>query len=163
FPGFSFEVMPFLTERIKETISGSFAAVAVKVYGDDLAALERASQDVARVLKTVSAQATVRVEPQVGAPELVIRIRPEDAARHGLRNTQILDAVHAASQGAEIGQTYEANQVIDLVVLLDPQVRNDPEGVANLWLTAPAGRLRLKQVADVFLSDGRFLIAHEGG
>src|SRR5262249_36970500 len=26
-----------------------------------------------------------------------------------------------------------------------------------------AGRLQLKQVADVFLSDGRFLIAHEGG
>src|SRR4029077_11786483 len=69
-----------------------------------------------------------------------------------------------------------------------PKVRNDLETVANLWLSVPhspspftfrarfqgaretqtqadepKGRVQLKQVADVFLSDGRFLIAHEGG
>src|SRR5205085_2559175 len=43
FPGFSFEVLPFLSERIKETLSGTPAAVAVKVYGDDLAAVDEAS------------------------------------------------------------------------------------------------------------------------
>src|SRR5262249_46711040 len=36
FAGFQFEVLPFLSERIKETLSGSPAAVAVKIYGDDL-------------------------------------------------------------------------------------------------------------------------------
>ncbi|HEV3205086.1 MAG TPA: efflux RND transporter permease subunit, partial [Gemmataceae bacterium] len=163
FPGFSFETMPFLTERIKETISGSPAAVAIKVFGDDLTAITKAAQDIARKLRQVKGNVNVRLEAQEGAPELVVRIRPEDAARRGLRNLQILDAVHAAYQGAEIGQTFEANQIIDLVVILDPRVRNDPESVANLWLTAPAGRLQLKQVADVFLSDGRFFIAHEGG
>jgi CzcA family heavy metal efflux pump len=163
FAGFSFEVMPFLTERIKETISGTPAAVAVKVYGDDLAAVDQAAQDIARVLNSVPGHVNVHPEMQTGMPELVIRVRPEDAARHGLRNVQILDAVHAAYQGAEIGQTYQGNQVIDLVVILDPEVRNDPEAVANLWLTGPAGRLQLKRVADVFLSDGRFLVAHEGG
>src|SRR5262249_36672169 len=118
----------------------------------------------------------VRVEPQTGSPELVIRVRPEDAARHGLRTAQILDAVHAAYQGAEVGQVYERNRVIDLVVLLGPQARANPATVGDLWLSLPPqshadssdssqskGRLQLKQVADVFLSDGRFLIAHEGG
>ena len=35
--------------------------------------------------------------------------------------------------------------------------------MAELWLNTPAGRVQLKQVADVFLSDGRFLVAHENG
>jgi CzcA family heavy metal efflux pump len=186
--GFSFEVLPFLSERIKETLSGTTAAIAVKITGDDLNAVDRAAQDVARVLASVQGSTNVRVEAQAGNPELVIRVRPEDAARRGLRNAQVLDAVHTAYQGALVGQVYDRNRIIDVVVLLDPQVRSSPASVADLWLSGntergmrsaepksgaeggtPAspetgsGRLQLKQVADVFLSDGRFLIAHEGG
>src|SRR4029077_14094291 len=66
--------------------------------------------------------------------------------------------------GAEVGQVYDRNRIIDLTVILDPAVRGRPEKVADLWLSVPGGgRLQLKQVADVYLSDGRFLIAHEGG
>jgi CzcA family heavy metal efflux pump len=177
-----FEVMPFLTERIKETISGSQSSVAVKIYGDDFAALDRAAAQVARVLNAVPgkdgkpAAVNVLVEPQVGAPELVVRPRLEDAGRFGLRRGQILDAVHTAYQGAEVGQAHDRNRTIDLVVVLDPQSRGNPQTVADLWLTVPGkpregatpaeagrGRVQLKQVADVFLADGRFLIAHEGG
>jgi Cu/Ag efflux pump CusA len=166
--GFSFVVMPFLTERIKETISGSSASVAVKVYGDDLEALDRAAQSIARALARVPGSDAVRPEAQTGAPELVIRIRPKDANRYNLRNAQILDALHAAYQGGEVGQTYLGNRVIDLVVILESRTRANPDAVANLWLSVPdkgngpPGRVQLKQVADVYLSDGRFLIAHEG-
>jgi CzcA family heavy metal efflux pump len=187
FPGYSFEVLPFLTERIKETLSGASAAVVVKVYGDDLAAVDEAATAIARVLNTVPGNANVLLEPQTGAPELVVRVRPDDAARLGLRNGQILDAVHAAYQGAEVGQVFDRNRIIDLIVILDPKARADTEAVANLWLSVPgaatsdanfassekeaksalpgptAGRVQLKQVADVYLADGRFLIAHEGG
>jgi CzcA family heavy metal efflux pump len=187
FPGFTFEVMPFLTERIKEILSGTPAAVAVKVYGDDLSAVDRAAESIARVLTTVPGNVNARTEAQTGVPELVVRVRPADAARFGLRNAQILEAVHAAYQGAEVGQVYDRNRIIPLVVQLNSKARN-PETVASLWLSAPtkggsteirlassdaalgsqdmvvtSGRVQLKQVADVFLSDGRFLIAHEGG
>jgi CzcA family heavy metal efflux pump len=172
-PGFAFEVLPFLSERIKETLSGSTAAVAVKVYGDDLSAVDAAADQVARALSRIPGAREIRTEAQTGAPELVIRPRPTDAVRHGLRNAHVLDAVHAAYQGAELGQVYERNRVIDLVVILEPRSRVVPEQVADLWLAAPAsdpgadttlrGRVQLKQVADVFLCDGRFLIAHEGG
>jgi Cu/Ag efflux pump CusA len=191
FPGFSFEVLPFLSERIKETLSGTPAAVTVKVYGDDLAAVDEAATAIARVLGSVPGNANVLLEPQTGTPELVVRVRADDAARFGLRNAQILDAVHAAYQGAQVGQVFDRNRIIDLVVVLDPEARADTETVAALWLSVPgsepkaarhdakfasgetgtavslpgptAGRVQLKQVADVYLSDGRFLIAHEGG
>jgi CzcA family heavy metal efflux pump len=174
FAGFRFEVLPFLTERIKETLSGSTATVAIKVYGEDFEALEQAAQDIAQALGKVPGSTGVAMEQQTGTPEVVIRIRSDDAARHGLSRGQILDAVHTAYQGAEVGQVYDRNRIIDLVVILDPTTRASPDAVADLWLgvpataersasTAPAGRVQLKQVADVFLSDGRWLIAHEGG
>jgi CzcA family heavy metal efflux pump len=176
-PGYSFEVMPFLTERIKEVLSGTTGSVAVKVYGDDLQAIDQAAAAVAGVLNDVPGHDNVLVEPQTGTPELVIRVRPDDAARYGLRNAQVLDAVHTAFQGATVGQVYDRNRVIDVVVRLDDASRSDADAVAELWLPVPAqgaravaaessvtaGKVRLKQVADVYLSDGRFLIAHEGG
>jgi Cu/Ag efflux pump CusA len=178
-PGYSFEVMPFLVERIKETLSGTSGAVVVKVYGDDLAAIDRAAADVARVLNGIPGRDNVLVEPQTGTPELVIRVRIADAARFGLRSAQVLDTVHAALQGANAGQVYERNRVVDLVVLLHPDVRRDADAVADLWIAVPnfrpdptggsaepgvtAGKVRLKQVADVYLSDGRFLVSHENG
>ncbi len=191
FPGFNFDVFTFLSECIHDSLSGSIAPVVVKVYGDDLGAVDQATRDIAGMLARVPGNQNVRPEPQTGQPELVIRVRPRDAARHGLRSADILDAVHTAYHGAEVGQTYERNRVINLVVVLDPAIHNDPGQVADLWLSVPAvpgspdvtadrsptntslgdahasdvpmnGRVQLKQVADVFLSDGRFLITHEG-
>lgn len=165
-PGFACEPMPFLTERIKETLSGTTAAVVVKVFGDDLAQLDRTAREIANVLNKVDGHDKVRIEPQTGNPELVIRIRPEDAGRFGLRSAQILEAIHAAYKGAEVGQVYDRNRIIDIVVILDAKFRMDTETVADLWLSlpegVPGGRMQLKQVADVFLAEGRFLIVHEG-
>jgi CzcA family heavy metal efflux pump len=171
-PGYFFEVMPFLTERIKETLSGTTGTVVVKVFGDDFRSIDATADAVARLLGGIPGNQTVMVEPQTGAPELVIRVRPEDALRYGLRNAQVLDAVHTAFQGATVGQVYDRNRIIDLVVRLDDAARADPEVIPELWLSVPgapagevgvtAGKVRLKQVADIYLSNGRFLIAHEG-
>jgi CzcA family heavy metal efflux pump len=182
--GFTFEALPFLKERINETLTGTAAQVAVKLYGDNLEALDRAADRLAAMLGKLGGATQVRIEPQTGAPELVVRPRWADAARLGLRNVHLLAAMHTAFQGAEIASVYDRNRILDLTVILAPQARNDPEMVGNLWLTVPAGvnapgpagadspaakatagegRVQLKQVADVFLSDGRFLVAHEKG
>jgi CzcA family heavy metal efflux pump len=194
--GFSFEVLPFLKERINETLSGTTATVAIKIFGNQLETLDEAAQRIAQSLGAIRVKRTstgsdgkrttqevpafvnILIEPQTGVPELVVRPRWEDTARLGLRNAQVLDAMHTAFQGAEVAPVYDRNRVIDLTVVLGPRERNDPEAVGNLWLSLPpaagpkpepgkadAGdnRVRLKQIADVFLSDGRFLISHERG
>jgi CzcA family heavy metal efflux pump len=173
FPDFSFEVLPFLTERIQETLSGTSGAVAVKIYGEDLAAVDQAAQQIRGALTRVPGSQEVREEPQTGSPELVIRPRRADAGRFLLRPGDLLDAVHAAFQGAELAQVYKDNRVIDVVVILEPDARRLPQQVADLWIGLPAsdpaaasagkGRVQLKQVADVYPSNGRFLIAHEKG
>jgi Cu/Ag efflux pump CusA len=177
-PGVSTEVFTFLSERIKELLAGTPAALAILVKGESLEAIERVAQDIAALLKTVPGHANVRIEAQTGAPELVVRIRARDAARHGLRRVPILEAVQTAYQGAEVGQVYHGPRTVDLRVLLDINRRGDPDALKYLWLTAKDDsrgnekgedvrpeplRIPLHKVADVFLSDGRFLIAHEGG
>src|SRR5207237_4742121 len=127
----------FLSERIKELLSsGTPAALAIQVQGESLQSIESAAQDIARMLATVKGRKDVRVEAQTGGPELTVQIRSEDVARFGFRRVQVLEAVQAAVQGAEVGQVYHGQRVIDLRVLLQAPYRRDREAIRNLWLTA---------------------------
>ncbi len=168
-PGFHGEVYTFLSERIKELLAGTPAAVAVRVYGESFDDIERAVRLIAREMSATPGRVNVYAEAQTGVPELVVRVRAADAARFGLRRVQVLDAVQTAFQGAEVAQVHVGPRTIDVRVLLEPRFRYDPDAVGALWLAVPGddaknpGRVPLREVADVYLSDGRFLIAHEGG
>jgi CzcA family heavy metal efflux pump len=168
-PGYRGDVMTFLTERIRELLAGSPAAVAVKVYGESFDDIERAAGQVARVMNGIDGHANVYAEAQSGVPEVVVRPRPADANRFGLRRVQVIDAVQTAFQGTDVGQVHIGPRTIDVRVLLDDRARYDPSAIGSLWLSTPGedpkspGRVPLRHVADVYLSDGRFLIAHEGG
>lgn len=163
FPGLTFKVLPFLVERMEETLSGATAEVVVNLRGEDLDALDRAAEDVRRVMAAVPGAADVAVENPGGAPELVARLRHERAAALGFTPVEILAAVETAFQGAEVGQVFDGSRVTDVTVLLPAVVRREPESLGALELTSPAGlRVPLREVADIFLTDARSNIVHEG-
>ena len=170
FPGLYFAIKPFLTERIEETVSGEMAAVAVKVFGDDLDAMDRTAARVAEVLSSVAGHADVKADPPPAQlPLMVVRLRPDRLKLFGLAGLDVLDAVQTAYQGTEVGRTYEGNRVTDVTVVLRDADRpaswpcqRDPEGISRLLLRdARGGLLRLGEVADVFPSTGRYSVAHE--
>jgi Cu/Ag efflux pump CusA len=76
----------------------------------------------------------------------------------------VMEAIQAAYDGAAVGQVYEGSRVVDVVVVLDPAIRNQVTQVGSLRLRAADGRLvPLSTVADVSLTAGRYKILHAGG
>ena len=67
----------FLTERIEETISGVAAEVAVKIFGDDLDVMDQKAREVAQLLSGIEGADDVQVESLPGAPQMVVRLRPD--------------------------------------------------------------------------------------
>ncbi len=185
FPGSNFHAFTFLSECIHDSLSGAIAPVLVKVKGNDVAAVDATIRKLVEIMNTTKGSQGVFAEPQDGQPECIIRVRHNDAAAFGLRPTDVVESVHAAYQGAVVGQVFDRNRVTPIVVILDPSIRNRPELIQQLWITVPRdrrvgdlaysnplrsnssthdeGRVQLSQVADVFLNDGRFLVTHENG
>jgi CzcA family heavy metal efflux pump len=164
FPGVTFAVNTFLTERIEETITGFAAPLVINVYGTDLDLLDRDAQAVASVVASVRGAADVQLQAPPGTPELTVRLRQERLAALGLQPLAVLEAVQAAYGGVRVGQVYEGSRVVDLVAVLDPAVRNQVTQVGALRLRAADGRLiPLGEVADVALTSGRYKILHSGG
>ena len=162
-PGGLFTVNTFLTERIEETLSGFTAPVVVQIAGNDLDALDAKAQEIARTISGVNGAADVQVQSPPGMPELVVRLRPADLARWGFDPIDVLDTVRVAYSGNVVGQVFEGNRVFDVALILGENERSSIDSVANLPLRAPSGTyIRLRDVADVVQSAGRYVILHEG-
>jgi CzcA family heavy metal efflux pump len=163
FPGVNFAIRGFLAERIEETLTGSTAELVVRIFGDDLDSLDVAARRVAETLGGIRGAADVQYDPPPVAPEAIIRLRPRELPRHGLRPDEVLATVETATRGTVVAQTFEGNRATDVVVTLLPERRARLEDLRSLPLTSTGGRqVELGQVADVARTTGRFMIAHVG-
>ncbi len=162
FPGVSFAIRGFLTERIEETLTGSTAEVVVRLFGDDLDSLDVAARKVAALARRIPGGTDVQYDPPPVVPGVSVRLLPEQVASAGLGPDDVLRAVEIATRGARAGQIFEGNRATDVVVLLSPDARRRPEDLGRLPLRAPDGRMAtLGQVAQVSRTSGRYLIAHQ--
>ncbi|MBI2800749.1 MAG: efflux RND transporter permease subunit [Gammaproteobacteria bacterium] len=164
FVGVHFSVKTFLTERVEETLSGYTAPVAVNIFGNDLEVLDRSAQEVARTLAAVPGATEVQIQSPPGLPQLTIRLRKPDLERWGFDAVEVLDLIRAAYQGDAVGQTYEGNQVFDVIAILDSASRDAITKVGELPLRSPGGaHVLLRQIADIYEAAGRYQVLHEGG
>ncbi len=163
FPGVNFAVTPFLTERVEETLSGYTASVVVNIFGADLDLLDRKAQEVAQALSGMPGATDVQVQSPPGMPQLSINLRKADLLRWGLDPVEVLDLIRTAYQGDTVGQMYEGNRTFDIMVMLDRESRSNLTTVENLPLRTPPGvYVRLKQIADIFETAGRYQVLHDG-
>lgn len=160
-PGARFAVNTFLTERLEEVSSGTPAPVVVNIFGDDLDALDRAAEEVSKILSAIPGAADVQVRAPPGMPQMTVRLRESDLEGWGFNPVEVLDAIRTAYQGDVVGQTYEGNRVVPVITLLDPASRADLGQVAELPLRAPDGSyVRLRQIADIQPGSGRYQVTH---
>jgi CzcA family heavy metal efflux pump len=163
FPGVSFAITPFLTERIEEVLSGARGEVVVKLFGNDLDALDRKAEEVRRIIASVPGAVDVYSQAQSGSPEVTVSLRKDRLEQFGFQPLSVLDAVQTAYQGTVVAQTFENNRVFDVNVLLDPARRGNPEAIGALLVENSSGlRLPLRELATVQPTAGRFIVEHEG-
>lgn len=163
FPGMTFAVNTFLTERVEETVSGYRAAVVINIFGQNLDVLDEKAQEIVRVLGTIRGATDIQVQSPPGAPELVVRLRKDALVRWGFDPVDVLDAVRTAYRGTAAGQIYDGNRVIAVSVVLRPQSRQNSSDVGALPLRNLAGAyVPLRQLAEIYQMSGRYAVLHQG-
>ena len=163
FPGIQSEVMTFLGDRIGETITGEKAPVVVNVYGADLDVIDDKAKEIAQVLGMVQGAKDVQVKSPPGSPRMAVRLRPDRLTQFGFRPVEVLEGIRAAYQGALVAQVHRGNQVADVAVILEEAHRRQPEEIGSLMLKNAQGlSMPLKEMAEVYLTTGRYSIMHDG-
>jgi CzcA family heavy metal efflux pump len=137
---------------------------AVTILGTDLDALDRTAEDVSRVLSSVPGALDVRTAASPPASVVRVDLKFQRLRLYGLSSADVLDTLQTAFEGQRSAEIYEQGRPIDVAVTAQSDLRQDPEAVGELLLRSPAGvSTRLKNVADVYLSESRASVAHDGG
>src|SRR5258708_28265304 len=80
YPGLQSEVVTFLGDRISESLSGETAQVAVKVFGDDLDALESTGGKIVGGLGKIPGVVGLPFNARGGTPVLAVELVPQALA-----------------------------------------------------------------------------------
>ncbi len=151
-----------ISHRIDHMISGSRTNLAVKVEGPELAVLRTLAARVEQILANVPGIVDVSNQEQAPAPQLVVDFDRQAMARYGLNLAGLGEAVEALFQGVVVGEIVEEGLASEVVVRLPPELRAEPNRIAALPVSTPAGDLiRLGAVAEVRHALGPSLIRRE--
>lgn len=148
--------------RVEELISGVRATLALKIYGEELATLDRLAGQMKTVLGTVSGAADLSLEANKGKPQLVIKVNRDEAARYGINADEILEVVQAGIGGKTVSTVIDGVKRFDLQVRLDAAFRDSPQAIADIPIRTQTGALvPLSRVATVETDEGYSFVRRE--
>jgi Cu(I)/Ag(I) efflux system membrane protein CusA/SilA len=153
-----------IINRINMLTTGIRSEVGVKIFGNDLPALEERARMVAAVLRRIPGAVDIYPEQVTGAPYLDVRINREAAARYGITVGAIQDVIETAVGENNLTLTIERRQRFPVRVRYAPQYRADPQALGSVLVPAPNGlQIPLGQLADIRPVSGPAMIASENG
>jgi Cu/Ag efflux pump CusA len=88
-------------------LSGTRAAIAIKIFGDDLTTLRAVAEQVKSVTDGVAGAVDVSLEQQADIPQIVVRGDPVALARVGMTSGALSEAVEERLAGATVSSLVE--------------------------------------------------------
>lgn len=163
-PGYVPGFLQPIENRILMTSTGIRAQVGVKIFGDDLDALQRKAFEVERVINRIQGATGVAPSRVQGKPYLEIRARRELLGRYGLSVADVFRLVEAGIGGATVGTTLKGRERWPIQVRLEHDDRGDLERLGEIPLVTPSGAMvQLREVADIVRVVGPNEIQSENG
>jgi HME family heavy-metal exporter len=151
-----------ISHRIDHMLSGVRAQIAIKIFGEDLDTLRAQASRLQGRLQEIPGIADLEIEKQVLAPQIKVRIDYEAAAQYGLSASQLLRALQTLVDGEKVTQIVEGNRRFDLVVRL-PESARSLDGLKQILIETPSGRVPLSRLASIEDSDGPNQISRDDG
>ncbi len=151
--------------RFNEILEGTRADIAVKVFGDDYAEIERIASEAREILEQVPGAADVEFDALGKAPMLEIKLRRDAMTRYNVHASEVNATVATALAGTEAGVIVDGNRRYPIVVRLPENLRAAFDELKHLPLRSSheEGVITLGQVADFVITEKVNTIAREFG
>ncbi|WP_262297090.1 efflux RND transporter permease subunit [Microvirga sesbaniae] len=165
FPGVSNAWTMPIRARIDMLSTGIRTPVGIKVFGTDLAEMEKAARQVEAVVKAVPGTTSAYAERVIGGYYLDVVPDRIALGRYGLTIGDVQDVIATAMGGEVITTTVEGRERYGVTIRYPRDLRSDPRAIATeVQVPLPAGgTVPLGEVAEVKLTQGATSIRTENG
>ncbi len=161
-PGTTTMVGQPMEHRISHILSGAPAAIAINVFGPDLATLRQLAREIESALQTIPGARDVAANREILITSLPVRYRHQDLAAVGLTPASAAEQVQTALYGHVVAEVNHGLRRYDVVVRLAPSERQRVDQLRSLLLRGAGGAVvRLEEVAEIGPERTSNLIARE--
>lgn len=161
-PGTNIEIGQPISHRIDAMLSGTEAQIAIKVFGDDLIKLHTLGTTITREIGKIPGVVDVKVEQQVGRPQIDIRPRRDMLMRYGIPMAKFSETVGTLLNGEVVSTVYREGAPYDVTLRVSDDWRNHIDRLGDLTIESPvAGTIPLGTVAEIVSTDGPNSISRE--
>jgi cobalt-zinc-cadmium resistance protein CzcA len=169
FPGVDFNFSQYIEDNVEESASGVKGQNSVKLYGNDLQALEKTAAKIKDVMAGVPGITDLAVLTMLGQPTVAIEVDRSRIARYGLTPGDVNATVQAAIGGEDAGNLYEegSDRYFPLKVRFAPEYRESIDAIKRITIGVPSTsgngvvQIPLSDVADITLNSGASFIYRE--
>jgi Cu(I)/Ag(I) efflux system membrane protein CusA/SilA len=138
-PGYVPAFLQPIENRILMLYTGIRAQVGVKIYGDNLDAIQRKAFEIENLINEVPGAAGVSPSRVQGKPYLNIEVDRVAMARYGLSAKDVLDAVEISIGGKNVSTTIEGRQRFPIQIRVERGERDDIEKLSRILIAAKPG------------------------
>ena len=161
-PGVNVTIGRPIGHRIDHMLSGTQAAIAVKIFGPDLYQLRAVGEEIRAAIEDVPGVVDLAIDQQADVPQLRIQADRMAMARFGVTPGALAEAVDVAFNGEVVSQILEDQSVFDLMVRYPEDLRGSEERIALARVDAPiGGSVPLRELAEVRMDRGPNVISRE--
>ena len=164
FPGFPNVWTQPIRNRLDMLLTGIKTPVGIKVFGADLAVIQRIGEDIERILQDVPGTRSVYAERVNQGYFTDIRIDRQAIARHGLTIETVQDVIQSALGGQNVTRTIEGRERYPVNVRYARKFREDLPAIERVLVRTPMGsHVPLGQLAEIRFTPGPAMIRDEDG
>ena len=163
-PGIELAISQPIAARVDEMVSGVRSQVAVKIFGEDLAELQKLGSQIGQVLVKMEGSNDLRIEQASGQNYLNIKIDRDAIARYGINVSDVNEVIETAVGGKEASLIFEGERRFPLVMRYPSYFRNNVDVIQNIILYSPNGvQVLLRDLAEISIVEGPAQISRESG
>ncbi|MBU1396453.1 MAG: CusA/CzcA family heavy metal efflux RND transporter [Gammaproteobacteria bacterium] len=162
FPGIAYNFTQPIDMRVGEMLTGSRGDVAIKIFGPDLATLNRLAGEIFGVVEKIPGASDVYTQQNEGVQYLQAEIDRDAAGRFGLSAADIAMLLRTQLEGEVIGTIQQQGRRIPLQLRGPQGLRESPGALQAIRLTLADGReISLDQVATLKRTTGPVAVKRE--
>ena len=164
FPGVTNAWTMPIKARIDMLTTGVRTPIGIKVYGSDLAEIQRIGENLERVMKDIPGTRSVFAERVTGGYFIDIVPKRDQLARYGLTIEKLQDVVMSAIGGENITTTIEGRERYPVNLRYPRELREDLGRLGRVLVpTGMGAQVPIAQLADVKMLQGPAMLRDENG
>jgi Cu(I)/Ag(I) efflux system membrane protein CusA/SilA len=150
--------------RIDMLSTGIRTPLGLKIFGSDLAQIERVGLEVERVLRDVPGTRSVFAERANTGYFLDVTVNRDEISRYGLTVDDVQDVVQTAIGGMNLTTTVEGRERYSVNLRYGREFRDDIQSLRRVLVPVMGGaQVPLGQLADIRVNRGPAMVQSEDG